>query len=174
MKKLIVILLLLISQTFAFSQNSENIIFLEKINNLREGLKLNPLKYNEDLLLVGQKWGNFIIKELNSSDDSKIEMKHIINPEFLHIKFKTRSKQYISQKKLKLTFIIGENLILSIGVNNFPKMKVEKEINKDFSIWIKSPSHYENMTFDSYNYMAYSNVYDSKNRRLLTILVMSE
>ena len=50
MKKLIIIVFLLLSHSFVFSQNSENIIFLGKINNLREQLKLNQLKYNEGLL----------------------------------------------------------------------------------------------------------------------------
>ena len=174
MKKLIVIVFLLLSHSFVFSQNSENIIFLGKINNLREQLKLNQLKYNEGLLLVGQEWGKFILKELNSLDDSGIEVKHIMNPEFLHIKFDNRYKRYISKNKLKSTFVMGENIILSTEVGSSSKLKEEYYINDDFKVWVKSPSHYKNMVLSGYNYMAYTNVYDSKNKRLLTILIMSE
>ena len=165
MKKIIMILIFL-NVFNLFSQDSNNINIQRKINDLRISKGLDTLVYDEYLFHLAQKWGKHIMSKLNKYTDSQIEINHTKNSIFLHIDGDSRLD--IALKKDEI-MSIGENLNLAVDVEN-PIRVVESS----FRCWKQSKSHYELLIDNVKTNFAFYYVFDSKRKRLLSILVMSE
>lgn len=164
MKKIVVILLLLVSPVFA--QDSNNVKILNKINELRISKGLNTLRYDESLHKIANRWCKYLIHELNTHSTDSILSKHKNNQMFMHINYKRRFKEILKRKDINM---ISENLHIIMN-RDFDKEFVEES----FDSWEKSLHHYELMIEKANTNVAFSYVYDKVKKRLLCILVLTE
>jgi len=165
MKK-IMILVLFLNIVCVFSQDSNNIRFQKEINDLRISKGLDTLIYDEKLFYFAKKWSKDIMKKLNRYTDSQIDFNHNKNNMFLHIDGDSRLDVAL---KINEIISIGENLNLAVDISH-PIRVVESSFRR----WKYSKSHLELMLDSVKTNFAFCYVYDSKRKRLLSILVMSE
>ncbi|MFM6955189.1 MAG: CAP domain-containing protein, partial [Ignavibacteria bacterium] len=135
-----------------FSQDSSNQEFLQRINELRLKKNVEPLLYDEELYVLGKKWGNFILKELKAYSDSSILAIAKVDKNYFHIKAIERfdavlKKNYISS--------IGENLHFYMDTKPVSDM-----VERSFSGWKHSTSHYLQMVNKELTHVAYYGCYD--------------
>ena len=164
MKKFIVILLLLASPVF--SQDSNNVKILNKINELRVSKGLNILKYDASLHKIANRWCKYLIRELNIHPTDSILSKQKNNEMFMHIEYKRRFNELLKRKDINM---VCENLHIIMD-RDFDKDFVEGS----FDSWKKSPHHYELMLEKENTNVAFSYIYDGVKKRLLCILVLTE
>ena len=149
-----------------FSQDSSNQEFLQRINELRTKKNIEPLLYDEELYSLGKKWGNFILKELKSYSDSSILAIASIDRNYFHIK---ANERFDAVLKKDYILSIGENLHFYMDTRPVSDM-----VERSFSGWKQSTSHYLQMVNKELTHVAYYGCYDSIQRRYVCISVYAK
>lgn len=164
MKKFCIILVFIC--TSALAQDSNNLMLLEKINDLRISKGLDTLVYDESLHSVAQNWSKYILRKLRNYSLKDITKKHNKNPLFLHVNYDSRFDQVLKRNDINA---IGENLNLDIDITDTSNVA-----QHSFNCWKKSKSHFDLMVGKDNTNFAFSYTYDKVKKRLLCILVISE
>lgn len=165
MKK-IMILLMFLNVNFLLSQDSNNLKFLRKVNDLRISKGLDTLVYDESLFSLSKNWGKYIVNKLSRFSEDQLSNNHSNDPMFLHVNYNSRFDKILKRKDIQA---VGENLVLIM----------DKDINVEwidyaFNSWKNSSSHYELMVDSRNTNFALTSVHDTKKQRILYILIITE
>jgi uncharacterized protein YkwD len=147
-------------------QDSSNLEFLDKINQIRLNRDLDPLLYDDELYILAKKWCTFIINEIKVYSDSSILAIANVDKNYFHIKADERFDNVLKRKSI---VSIGENL--SFLMNTKEKNNV---VEVAFNGWKHSRSHYLQMVNPEKTHVAYYCCYDNVNRRYVCISVYAK
>ena len=161
------IIILLMGSFSLFSQNNDNSEIISKINGLRTKKGISLLKYDGELYEISKEWGEYVFKNLNKYSDSEITSIHIKNRNSLHIKYFSRLKKSLKNKRFSE---ISENIQYST-ING----KFKEELHKQsFENWRSAIGNYEMMMRKDRTHCAYHYLYDAITKRLLCILLVAK
>lgn len=147
-------------------QDSNNLEFLDRINDIRTNKGLEPLLYDEELFILAKKWCKFIITEIKVYSDSSILAIANVDKDYFHIKANERFDIVLKRKEI---VSIGENLMFSINTKEKNNM-----VAAAFNGWKHSTSHYLQMVNPKKTHVAYYSCYDNVNRRYVCISVYAK
>lgn len=163
---IIKVIIFIITSFQILGQDSANHEFLQRINELRLKKNVEPLLYDEELYVLGKKWGNFILKELKSYSDSSILAIASIDRNYFHIK---ANERFHAVLKKDYILSIGENLHFYMDTK-----PVNDMVERSFIGWKHSPAHFLQMLNPVLTHVAYYSSYDPVLRRYVCISVYAK
>lgn len=150
----------------AFAQDSNDVKFMEKINQLRRGKGLDALTYNKKLDSLAASWAKYIGDNLDKLSDKEIQEAHKKDMMWFHMDVELRM---LFAKRVKgLNFVVmAENLALSSHA--LP----EDYVDQSFALWMNSPPHYRAMINNDFTRFGYA-ARSYKNGRVIYITVFCD
>jgi uncharacterized protein YkwD len=162
-----IFLILIVLSVNAFSQDSNDVRLVKRINDLRFKFGIKQLQWDSKLDSIAQSWAKQMLSALNEYTLSEISYNFSKQgTDFLHIDFDERTSK--AKKFHKNMEFFEENVVLY--VNSAPK----NIVNSVFNDWKNSESHYEALIDKDAEIFGFGYTEDKETGRYLYILVLSK